>query len=162
MKQVLSVIMLSLFAITMSVAQTDTKAKVAATTEQQQVKVNGPVIKFETETIDYGNVPYGSDGTREFVFTNTGTEPLVISAARGSCGCTVPTFPKDPIMPGETAKIKVKYDTMREGGFTKYVTITSNESEQEKRLTIKGNVLSKPKEESVPSNNNLFNGGTKN
>ncbi len=159
MKQILSVIMLSLFAITISVAQTDTKTKTVTVAEQQEV--NGPVMKFETETIDYGNVPHGSDGTREFVFTNTGTEPLIISAARGSCGCTVPTFPKEPIMPGETAKIKVKYDTMREGGFTKYVTITSNEGEQEKKLTIKGNVLSKPKEESVPSNNNLFNGGTK-
>jgi hypothetical protein len=159
MKQILSVIMLSLFAVTISVAQTDTKTKTVTVAEQQAV--NGPVMKFETETIDYGNVPYGSDGTREFVFTNTGTEPLIISAARGSCGCTVPTFPKEPIMPGETAKIKVKYDTMREGGFTKYVSITSNEGEQEKKLTIKGNVLSKPKEESVPSNNSLFNGGTK-
>ena len=87
---------------------------------------NGPEITFEEETIDYGTLDKGADGKRQFVFTNTGNEPLIISNCKGSCGCTVPSCPKEPIMPGETGEIEVKYDTQRVGSFTKAVTVTSN------------------------------------
>lgn len=105
-------------------------------------KVEGAGIFFQNETIDYGTIPANSDGKREFVFINNGNKPLIISNAAGSCGCTVPTFPKEPIMPGETGIIGVKYDTTRAGQpFTKNVTITSNaEGNPSKVLTIKGNV----------------------
>ena len=107
------------------------------------VKVGeGAGMLFENETIDYGTIAKNSDGKREFVFTNNGTKPLIISAAQGSCGCTVPTTPKDPIAPGEKGVIGVKYATDRVGAFTKTVTITSNaEGMPSKVVTIKGTVL---------------------
>ena len=64
-------------------------------------------IEFKETTIDYGTIDKGADGVREFKFTNNGKEPLIISNARGSCGCTVPTWPKEPIKPGESSVIKV-------------------------------------------------------
>ena|SRR3569832_2015836 len=101
---------------------------------------NAAEISFETETIDYGTIKQGDDGTRIFKFKNTGKDPLVISNARGSCGCTVPTWPKEPIMKGQTAELKVHYDTKRVGAFTKTVTIESNAKTSSKVVTIKGTV----------------------
>jgi hypothetical protein len=90
---------------------------------------------------NYGNIKNASTGYRYFKFTNTGTGPLVISAAKGSCGCTVPSYPKEPIMPGESEFIKVKYDTKRTGAFTKYVTLTTNaQANTTTRLKIMGTV----------------------
>ncbi len=106
----------------------------------QESNPNAPEISFETETIDYGTIEQGADGKREFIFTNTGKEPLIISNAQGSCGCTVPTWPREPIAPGEKAAIKVKYDTKRVGPFTKSVTISSNAATATKVIRIKGNV----------------------
>jgi len=108
------------------------------------VNPNAPEIVFESDVMDYGTVDYNGDGVREFVFTNTGKEPLIISRAKGSCGCTVPTWPKEPIMPGAKGKIKVKYATNRPGKFTKTITISSNAKTASKRLTIKGTVKPKP------------------
>ncbi len=105
------------------------------------VNPNAPVMTFESEVVDYGTIEQNADGVRYFTFTNTGKEPLIISNARGSCGCTVPTWPKQPIKPGETAKIKVKYATNRIGVINKSVTITSNASEPTKVIRIKGKVL---------------------
>lgn len=104
-------------------------------------KEGGPQITFETETLDYGTIVKGADGNREFVFTNTGNEPLIISSCKGSCGCTVPKCPTEPILPGETAKIKVKYDTNRLGKVTKTVTVTSNAGEPVKTVKIVVNVI---------------------
>ena len=101
---------------------------------------NAPEITFETEVINYGTLEKGADGVREFKFTNTGKSPLIISNARGSCGCTVPTWPKEPIKPGESSSIKVKYDTNRPGPINKSVTITSNAKTPTKVLRIKGNI----------------------
>lgn len=104
-------------------------------------KVSGPGIIFESETIDYGSINKNANGVREFVFTNNGNQPLIISGAQGSCGCTVPTYPKEPIAPGAQGKISVKYDTSRVGAFSKTVTLTTNAAEPSKTLTIKGTVL---------------------
>lgn len=102
----------------------------------------GPQIEFVEETIDYGTIQQHSDGNREFVFTNTGNAPLIVSNCKGSCGCTVPKCPTEPILPGETAKIKVKYATDRLGKFTKTITVTSNATgEPTKVIKITGNVL---------------------
>lgn len=107
---------------------------------------------FETETIDYGTVAPNSDGKREFVFVNNGNKPLVIESTQGSCGCTVPTKPEKPILPGEKGVIGVKYDTSRAGQpFTKNVTVKSNAVGQEtKVLTIKGTVLPNPAPAEAP------------
>ena len=112
---------------------------------------SGPAMKFDTDVLDYGTVVKGSNGQRVFTFKNTGDVALKISNAQGSCGCTVPTFPKDEIQPGQTGEINVKYDTNREGDFTKYVTLTTNAPGQESyKLTIKGKVIKE--EDAVPVN----------
>jgi len=107
----------------------------------------GPEMTFESEVIDYGTIPQHADGVRTFKFTNTGTAPLIISNAKGSCGCTVPTWPKKPINPGESAEIQVKYATNRLGPINKSVTVNSNANEAIKVLRIKGEVVEK---ETVP------------
>ena len=114
-------------------------------------KVGGPVMTFEKTEIDYGTIAQGADPLRKFKFKNTGTEPLVIKTARGSCGCTVPNYKKEPVMPGETAEVEVRYDTQRVGGFTKTVTIETNEGDQPRVLTIRGTVNEKKAEEGVPA-----------
>lgn len=95
-------------------------------------------ITFEREIYDYGTIDYGSDGSYAFKFTNTGKDPLVITNATGSCGCTVPKWPKEPILKGQSSYINVTYDTKRPGPFTKTVTISSNATSSSKVITIKG------------------------
>jgi hypothetical protein len=109
--------------------------------EKKEVDPNAPAFEFETEVIDFGKIEHKSDGVRVFKFKNAGKSPLVISNARSSCGCTVPKFSKDPIMPGESGTIEVKYDTNRIGGFSKSITIYSNANEKMKRIRIKGIVM---------------------
>ncbi len=104
-------------------------------------------FKFASDEIDYGKIAQHADGVRVFKFTNTGNAPIVITDAKGSCGCTVPTYPKNVILPGETGEINVKYATDRIGAFTKTVTLTSNASEPSKVLRIKGEVLNPEKTE---------------
>ncbi len=107
-----------------------------------------PVIAFESETIDYGIIEQGSDGERIFTFTNTSMVPLIISQAKKTCGCTVPSWPKEPIKPGESSSIKVKYDTNRLGAFAKTVIIFSNAERKTIDLHIKGKIVAKS---TVPS-----------
>ena len=114
-------------------------------------KVGGPKMVFETTTVDYGEIKKGGDPLRKAVFTNKGTEPLIVKNARGSCGCTVPTWPKEPIMPGETGVIEIRYDTQRVGSINKTVSIQTNEGEEEIRLIVKGNITEEH-EENVPGN----------
>jgi hypothetical protein len=111
---------------------------------QTQV-VSGPMLTVDKETHDYGTVPYGGNGACEFKVTNTGTEPLIISKCKGSCGCTVPTCEANPIAPGASTVITVKYDTKRPGPINKSVTITSNAvNEPTKVVRIKGTVEADP------------------
>ena len=90
---------------------------------QDEAKVNGPEIFFKKTTHDYGTIDLNGDGTYNFEFTNIGNEPLILSKPRSSCGCTVPSWPKEPILPGETNKIKVTYNTHKSGAFNKTVTV---------------------------------------
>ncbi len=99
---------------------------------------NAPVFEFEQKIVDYGAIEKGSEGVYDFKFKNIGKSPLIISNVKGSCGCTVPSAPKEPIMPGATGVIKVKYDTNRVGPISKTITITSNASESKKVIRVKG------------------------
>ncbi|WPR72774.1 DUF1573 domain-containing protein [Flavobacterium sp. NG2] len=144
MKKIILLAALTVFGITTSNAQeTSKKLKAAKTAVTSKLpKVEGAGMVFENETIDYGTIAHNSDGNRQFVFTNNGTKPLIITNTQGSCGCTVPTTPKEPIAPGAKGVIGVKYATDRVGPFTKTVTVTSNaEGQATKTLTIKGTVL---------------------
>ncbi len=97
-------------------------------------------IEFKTETVDYGEIDKGANGVRVFEFTNTGQVPLIISKVSSSCGCTIPKKPEDPILPGKTGEIQVKYDTNRVGPIRKAITVISNADTPTKVLKIKGEV----------------------
>lgn len=101
------------------------------------------ILTFKTNVIDYGTVEKGTDKLRVFTFTNTGKAPVLISKVKTSCGCTVPSYPKKPILPGESASIDITYNTNRIGQFTKTITVMSNAEEALQRLTIKGKVVAK-------------------
>lgn len=123
----------------------------SASVSAQSKKVEGPVMQFKETTVDYGVVEYNSDPYRTFEFTNVGTEPLLIKNAKGSCGCTVPEYSSEPVMPGESGILKVKYDTKRPGPINKTITVTTNEIGNETRiLYIKGEVKKDTNTESVP------------
>lgn len=106
----------------------------------------GPKIEFSAKdnTIDYGTVVRGNDnGLRTFEFTNTGDQPLVITNVRSTCGCTVPSKPEQPIMPGKKGKIDVKYN-MNPGKISKSITVESNATNVPNgtvALRIKGDVV---------------------
>jgi hypothetical protein len=101
------------------------------------------VIKFASTVHDYGTIEQGSDGSCQFVFTNMGTTPLVLSNVRASCGCTVPTWPREPILPGKEGSIKVVYNTNLVGSFNKSISVNSNAKNNEVILNIKGTVTQK-------------------
>lgn len=132
----LTLVFAATFASTSAFAQT----KVPTTSTETAVE-EGANIEFEKETHDYGTIKQNGNGVYEFKFKNTGSQPLMISNAKGSCGCTVPEWPREPIAPGETGAIKVKYDTKRVGPFSKSVTLQSNAvNNPTKTIRIKGTV----------------------
>lgn len=101
-----------------------------------------PEISFEKTVIDYGTVNKGDNGVREFIFRNSGNAPLIISNVKSTCGCTIPEKPEKPILPGESEKIQVKYDTKRVGFIRKSITVTSNAASSPTTiLKIKGQVV---------------------
>lgn len=98
-------------------------------------------IKFDEQEYNFGKVKSGDQVEHDYTFTNTGSEPLVISNAKGSCGCTVPEWPKEPIPPGGKGKIKVVFDSKgKTGPQTKTVTITANTDPPNTIIYIKGEV----------------------
>lgn len=112
---------------------------------------NAPKIEFKEDSYDFKELSEGPQATHEFKFTNTGKEPLILSNVRASCGCTTPSWPKEPILPGKDGTIVVTYNTQgRPGPFTKSVTITSNASEPNKVIIIKGDVIKEDPDKSVP------------
>lgn len=159
MKKTLTlVIWLVFFTQQMIYAQTGTKskepikAKEATVPAQKQVASDaavksalkeGPQMEFKFTEHNFGEIPEGPKASVDFVFTNTGNKPLILTDVKASCGCTTPDWPKEPILPGQTSKIKVEYNTQgRPGEFTKSVTITSNmEDGQPKMIYIKGKVI---------------------
>jgi hypothetical protein len=127
-------------------------AAIATNSASAQID-KGAKIEFSKETHDYGTIKYDADPYCTFEFKNTGNEPLIISNAKGSCGCTVPEWSKEPIAPGATGSIRVKYDTKRPGPINKSVTIDSNAiNEPSKIIKIKGEVGPAP-EGGMPVNN---------
>lgn len=99
-------------------------------------------VAFNETFYDFGTIPEGVVRTKNFKFTNTGSEPLIISNARGSCGCTVPDYPKHPIAPGESGEITVEYNsTNRSGNVSNTVTITANTEPADNVIRISANVV---------------------
>lgn len=110
-------------------------------------------IKFKTDTVDYGTIEKGADGLRIFEFTNTGDAPLIVSKVTSSCGCTVPKWSQDPILPGKTGEIQVKYDTNRVNPIRKTITVISNADTPTVALKIKGEVIDSSKESVLEQKN---------
>lgn len=144
MKKILSALALTMFLVV--------GAKAQEPAQDTQPDPNAPKIEFAEETLDYGTIDQGTNGVRYFKFTNTGKSPLIITSCQGSCGCTVPSCPKEAIMPGESGDIQVKYDTKRVGPFNKTVTVKSNASNKVVYLKIKGKINAAPQEEAFPAN----------
>ena len=125
--------------------------------QEGQVVEGGPQISVDKDVHDYGTIKQGANGSCEFTITNTGSEPLIISRAKGSCGCTVPDWPKEPILPGTSAVMTVRYDTKRVGPINKSVTITSNASNAASKVVrIKGKVLASENKEEMPVKKSLM------
>jgi len=140
-KSILSaVVILSLTG--MSFAQTNNHTHTATTTDSKAaVNADGPVMKFDKEEYSFGTIKQGDKVEYAFEFVNTGKEPLIITEAHGSCGCTVPEWPKQPLKKGEKGTIKVTFNSAGKVGMQdKTITITSNASDSPKILHIKGNV----------------------
>lgn len=103
---------------------------------------NAPKFQFTEETHDFGTINEGDVVEHTFKFKNNGKSPLVIQSARASCGCTVPSYPKEPLAPGEEGEILVKFDSQNKTGTqNKTVTITANTEPATTQLYIKSNVV---------------------
>jgi hypothetical protein len=101
------------------------------------------VMKFKAETHSFGKIEQGKPVTHEFTFTNTGTDPIVISNVSASCGCTTPSYTKDPVLPGKTGSIKATYNAAAMGSFNKSITVFSNAESANLTLFLKGEVVTK-------------------
>lgn len=100
-------------------------------------------ISWKTNTIDLGKIEQGKPVTVEFEFTNPSMVPLIINSVRPSCGCTAADYPKEPIAPGKSGIIKITYNAASSGAFTKSISITTNATEANSTLIIKGEVIAK-------------------
>lgn len=137
MKKIVFLSLIMLATAGVSMAQSTPVAAANTTTNAA-----APVMKFEKMEYDYGKIKQGEVVTKEFKFKNTGKQPLIISSAQGSCGCTVPEWPKDPIGPGKSGVIKVTFNSTHKSGLQdKTVTIKSNAKEETMVLHMKGEVI---------------------
>ncbi|MFC2150966.1 DUF1573 domain-containing protein [Bacteroidota bacterium] len=130
-KTILSLLLISMIAVTAY--------------SQEEINTNQdtkdiPEIYFENTTHNYGNIEYNSDGNCEFTFRNNGNEPLLLTNVKASCGCTTPTWPKEPIKKGKKGTVVVKYNTKIVGSFTKTIRVYSNAKTSPVTLRITGTV----------------------
>jgi hypothetical protein len=112
------------------------------------VNPNAPVITFDKVIHNYGTIEYKGDAKCVFKFKNTGKEPLILSKPRLNCGCAASSWPKQPIMPGQSGEIGIKYDSKRVGRIKKTVTVKSNAKNKAVVLQLRGTVNKKPKSKS--------------
>ncbi len=114
-------------------------------------------ISFDTSIHDFGNWNQFEKCEYKFIYTNTGSAPLIISNVKSGCGCTIPYWTKEPVQPGEKGEITVKYDSKRVGSFNKSVRVYTNSGNEPVILRIKGIIIAKPspvKKANLPNANN--------
>ncbi|MDN3686773.1 DUF1573 domain-containing protein [Cyclobacterium jeungdonense] len=110
----------------------------------QEKTVDGPVITFEESSKDFGDITQGDKVENVFKFENTGNAPLIISNVAATCGCTVPSWPKEPIAPGKKGEIKVSFNSAgKMGKQNSVVRIYSNATEPIEKVSMISNVLPK-------------------
>ncbi len=115
----------------------------APAVEAVEEKPEGPLpaFSFESETFDFGTIPVGDVVDHVFTFTNTGEAPLIIQSATASCGCTVPSYSREPVPVGGTGEIAVRFDSKnKRGNQAPTVTVTANTFPKVTKLRLKGNV----------------------
>lgn len=116
--------------------------KALAQNKHTKTETSITTIQFNETEHDFGAIKQGKNVSYSFVFQNTGTQPLIIKSAKGSCGCTIPKYAKKPIAPGEWSEIVVKFKSAnKDGSQTKTVTINANTNPNPTRLTIKADVI---------------------
>jgi hypothetical protein len=109
---------------------------------QAQAQTSGAVISFKENSIDFGDITQGQQVAHTFILTNTGKQPLIISNVAATCGCTVPSWPKEPVAPGKSAEIKVSFNSAgKVGKQNSVVRIYSNASEPIEKVSLISNVL---------------------
>ena len=143
-----NLVVILVFAMAIFACNDDPAAKVKkenvelAKKRDKDLKYNSPEMKFEETEHDFGDIKQGEMVEKVFKFKNTGKRDLIIYKAKASCGCTVPTWPKEPIKPGEEGKIVVKFNSRgRKGAQNKQVTLTTNTAKGKELLHIKGMVV---------------------
>ncbi len=120
---------------------------VYAQSQEATTPTSGAKLTFEESTYEFGDINQGDRVEHVFKYTNAGTEPLILSNVKTTCGCTVPTFSREPLAPGSSDEILVKFNSAgKMGQQNKVITITSNASNSTERIKIVGNVLAKPAE----------------
>lgn len=137
MKKIILLLVLPLFAALQINAQTTPPPPPA-------VNLNTPVAKWDKLVNDFGDIAFNVPKTAEFTLTNAGKEPLIISSARASCGCTNLKYASEPILPGKSTVVSATYNAASQGVFTKTVTVQTNADPNPVVLQIKGNVLPAP------------------
>lgn len=142
MKKII-LILASMLVFVFANAYSQTSSKETAVKPENKVKVNGPVAKYDKTVNEFGDLPQGTPATAKFVVTNDGNEPLIIASAKASCGCTTPTYSKDPILPSKSVDISVTYNAAVPGNFMKTITVMTNASDQPVVLKIEGKVIPK-------------------
>jgi hypothetical protein len=98
-------------------------------------------FKFNEEKHDFGKIPQGKPVTTQFLFTNIGEQPLILTSVQPTCGCTVAEYTKTPVKKGEKGTITITYNAAAIGGFTKAIVVTSNAATPQKNLVISGEVI---------------------
>jgi hypothetical protein len=110
--------------------------------QQMESQESFPIITFLNRTIDYDTIERYSNGHRTFTFYNTGTAPLIVSRVKSGCSCTVASFTKDTLLPGERGQISAKYNTKKPGKFERELVVYSNAKDHSlTKIWIKGYVL---------------------
>jgi len=108
--------------------------------DREEGSAEKSIIEFDTLSHSYGEILFSGDGEFEFVFTNTGEAPLIVSHVKSTCGCTVPEWSREPIIAGKKGSIRVSYDTHRVGAFAKSIYVYSNAENGVIKLMISGKV----------------------
>jgi len=123
-----------------------------ATAAGAEAQAGTPAFSFTEEKWDFGTIDEGTVAKHTFEFTNTGDAPLIIHNAQGSCGCTVPVWPREPIAPGATGTIEVSFSSAgKPGANNKQVTLTANTVPNKKVLNITASVTAKPAADAQPT-----------
>jgi hypothetical protein len=138
MKKSILMLMLMVFPVLAMVAQSPVAAKKADAPAETAI---GPKADWEAQIVDLGDVPYRQNTDAEFKLTNNGNQPLLITTAKASCGCTNLRYSQEPILPGKTATMAVTFNGTGNGPFRKSITVQTNATETPTVLQITGKVI---------------------